>query len=41
MSSPHPAQDVIEALDSFYCHNVVAALWADAQAALPGERRAP
>lgn len=32
MSSPDPAQDVIEALDSFYCHNVVAALWADAVA---------
>ena len=33
MISPDPAvQDVIEALDSFYCHNVVAALWADAVA---------
>jgi len=26
------AQDVIDALDSFYCHNVVVALWADAVA---------
>jgi ferritin-like protein len=26
------AQDVIDALDSFYCHNVVAARWADAVA---------
>jgi len=26
------AQSVIDALDSFYCHNVVAALWADAVA---------
>src|SRR5215469_17722519 len=26
------AQDVIDALDSFYCHNVLAALWADAVA---------
>jgi hypothetical protein len=25
-------QDVIDALDSFYCHNVVASLWADAVA---------
>jgi len=25
-------KDVIEALDSFYCHNVVAGLWADAVA---------
>ena len=25
-------KDVIEALDSFYCHNVVAGLWADAAA---------
>src|ERR1700728_1484213 len=32
MTSPDPAQDEIEALDSFYCHNVVAALWADAVA---------
>ncbi|HYK69844.1 MAG TPA: ferritin-like domain-containing protein [Streptosporangiaceae bacterium] len=23
-------QDVIDALDGFYCHNIVAALWADA-----------
>jgi hypothetical protein len=27
-----PAEDVIDALDSFYCHNVVAGLWADAVA---------
>lgn len=26
------AQDVIDALDSFYCHNVVVGLWADAVA---------
>ena len=26
------AQDVIDALDSFYCHNVVASMWADAVA---------
>jgi ferritin-like protein len=26
------AEDVIDTLDSFYCHNVVAALWADAVA---------
>ena len=26
------AEDVIDALDSFYCHNIVAALWADAVA---------
>ena len=33
MTGPDPAaQDVIDALDSFYCHNVVAALWADAVA---------
>jgi ferritin-like protein len=33
MTSPDPAvRDVIDALDSFYCHNVVAALWADAVA---------
>lgn len=33
MASPDlAAQDVIDALDSFYCHNVVAALWADAVA---------
>ena len=25
-------KDVIDALDSFYCHNVVAGLWADAVA---------
>ena len=31
MASPDlAAQDVIDTLDSFYCHNVVAALWADA-----------
>jgi ferritin-like protein len=33
MTGPDLAtQDVIDALDSFYCHNVVAALWADAVA---------
>ena len=33
MTSPDLAvHDVIDALDSFYCHNVVAALWADAVA---------
>ena len=33
MASPDLAvEDVIDALDSFYCHNVVAALWADAVA---------
>ena len=33
MVSPYlAAEDVIDALDSFYCHNVVAALWADAVA---------
>lgn len=33
MASPDIAvKDVIDALDSFYCHNVVAALWADAVA---------
>ena len=33
MPSPDPADhDVIDALDSFYCHNVIAALWADAVA---------
>ena len=33
MTSPDlPADDVIDALDSFYCHNVIAALWADAVA---------
>jgi ferritin-like protein len=26
------AQDVIDALDSFYCHNIVVGLWADAVA---------
>ena len=33
MTSPDLAvHDVIDALDSFYCHNVIAALWADAVA---------
>ena len=33
MTGPDLAvQDVIETLDSFYCHNVIAALWADAVA---------
>lgn len=33
MASPDLAvEDVIDALDRFYCHNVVAALWADAVA---------
>lgn len=34
MTSPDTAadHDVIDALDSFYCHNVVACLWADAVA---------
>jgi ferritin-like protein len=33
MTSPDlTAEDVTGALDSFYCHNVVAALWADAVA---------
>jgi len=33
MTGPDPAdQDVIDALDSFYCHNVVAGLWTDAVA---------
>ena len=33
MTGPEPAvEDVIDALDSFYCHNVIAALWADAVA---------
>ncbi len=33
MTSPdRTAPDVIDALDSFYCHNVVVALWADAVA---------
>jgi len=30
MTSPDPsAQDVIDALDSFYCHNIIVSLWAD------------
>jgi len=33
MASPDLAvEDVIDALDSFYCHNIVVALWADAVA---------
>lgn len=32
MADPDLTQDVIDALDSFYCHNVAAALWADAVA---------
>jgi ferritin-like protein len=33
MPSSDPAShDVIDELDSFYCHNVIAALWADAVA---------
>src|SRR5215469_18502647 len=33
MADPDPGvQDVINELDSFYCHNVVAGLWADAVA---------
>lgn len=33
MTSPDPSpQNVISALDSFYCHNHIAALWADAVA---------
>jgi ferritin-like protein len=33
MASPDPpVADVIDALDGFYCHNVVVALWADAVA---------
>ncbi len=33
MTSPDlAAQDVIDALDSFYCHNIVVSLWADAVA---------
>jgi ferritin-like protein len=33
MTSPDlAAQDVIDALDSFYCHNIVVGLWADAVA---------
>jgi ferritin-like protein len=33
MTSPDlDARDVIDALDSFYCHNIVVGLWADAVA---------
>ena len=33
MADPDPnIKDVIDTLDSFYCHNVVAGLWADAVA---------
>ncbi len=33
MTSPDlTVQDVIDDLDGFYCHNVVASLWADAVA---------
>jgi len=33
MASPElDVQDAIESLDSFYCHNIVASLWADAVA---------
>jgi ferritin-like protein len=33
MADPDPdVQDVIDQLDSFYCHNIVAGLWADAVA---------
>jgi hypothetical protein len=33
MPSPDmAANDVIDALDSFYCHNVIVSLWADAVA---------
>jgi hypothetical protein len=33
MADPDLAvEDVIDALDSFYCHNVVVSLWADAVA---------
>jgi ferritin-like protein len=32
MTSPDLATEVIDALDSFYCHNVIVALWADAVA---------
>src|SRR5215471_14630760 len=33
MSNPGlAAEDAIDALDSFYCHNVIVALWADAVA---------
>ena len=31
-SSDLAVHDVIDALDGFYCHNVIAALWADAVA---------
>jgi len=50
MTSPDSAvHDVIDDLDSFYCHNIVASLWADAvanrlegmaMAALAGQRAA-
>jgi ferritin-like protein len=33
MASPEPdVQEVIDALDGFYCHNVIVSLWADAVA---------
>jgi ferritin-like protein len=33
MTSPEPdVQEVIDALDGFYCHNVIVSLWADAVA---------
>jgi ferritin-like protein len=33
VADPDPeVRDVIDALDSFYCHNIVVALWADAAA---------
>ena len=32
MTGPDAAQTVIDDLDSFYCHNIVASLWADAVA---------
>jgi ferritin-like protein len=33
MADPDPeVRDVIDALDSFYCHNIVVALWAEAAA---------
>ena len=33
MTSPNPSvKSVIDDLDSFYCHNIVASLWADAVA---------
>ena len=33
MTSPDAtAQNVVDDLDSFYCHNIVASLWADAVA---------